>query len=68
MHFFCCEELKSVTVPKSVKTMDDCGIGLEYEDDDNQNNIVDNFVLYGEKGSAAESYAKANNLKFSEAK
>ena len=61
--------MKSVTVPKSVKTMDDCGIGLEYEDEDSfDETAIDGFVLYGAKGSAAESYAKANNLKFSEAK
>lgn len=67
--FFGCEELKSVTVPKSVKTMDDCGIGLEYEDEDSyEESAIDGFVLYGAKGSTAESYAKENNLKFAEAK
>ena len=66
--FYNCENLKSVTVPKSVTTMRDCGLGLEYEDDDNQDVAIDGFVLYGVKGSAAESYAKDNNLKFAEAK
>ena len=61
--------MKSVTVPKSVKTMDDCGIGLEYEDEDSfDETAIDGFVLYGAKGSTAESYAKENNLKFAEAK
>ena len=41
---------------------------LEYEDDDNQDVAIDGFVLYGVKGSAAESYAKDNNLKFAEVK
>lgn len=66
--FYNCENLKSVTVPKSVTTMRECGLGLEYEDDDNQDAAIDGFVLYGVKGSAAESYAKDNNLKFAEAK
>ncbi len=67
--FFGCEELKSVTVPKSVKTMDDCGIGLEYEDEDSyEESAIEGFVLYGTKGSTAESYAKENKLKFAEAK
>lgn len=66
--FYNCENLKSVTVPKSVTTMRECGLGLEYEDDDNQDVAIDGFVLYGVKGSAAESYAKDNNLKFAEAK
>lgn len=67
--FFGCDELKSVTVPKSVKTMDGCGIGLEYKDEDSYDETaIDGFVLYGAKGSTAESYAKENNLKFAEAK
>lgn len=66
--FYNCENLKSVTVPKSVTTMRECGLGLEYEDDDNQNTAIEGFVLYGAKGSTAESYAKENNLKFAEAK
>lgn len=66
--FYNCENLKSVTVPKSVTTMRECGLGLEYEDDDNQDAAIDGFVLYGTKGSAAENYAKDNNLKFAEAK
>lgn len=66
--FYNCENLKSVTVPKSVTTMRECGLGLEYEDDDNQDAAIDGFVLYGTKDSAAENYAKENNLKFAEAK
>lgn len=67
--FFGCDELKSVTVPKSVKTMDGCGIGLEYKDEDSYDETaIDHFTLFGEKGSTAESYAKKNNLKFAEAK
>ncbi|MGN1432161.1 MAG: leucine-rich repeat protein [Ruminococcus sp.] len=67
--FFGCEDLVKVTVPKSVKTMDDCGIGLEYKDEDSyEESAIEGFVLYGAKGSTAESYAKENNLKFAEAK
>ena len=66
--FYNCENLKSVTVPKSVTTMRECGLGLEYEDDNNQDAAIDGFVLYGTKGSTAESYAKENNLKFAEVK
>lgn len=67
--FFGSEELKSVTVPKSVTSMNDCGIGLEYKDEDSYDETaIDGFVLYGAKGSTAESYAKENKLKFAEAK
>ena len=67
--FFGCENLVKVTVPKSVKTMDGCGIGLEYEDEDSyEESAIEGFVLYGAKGSTAEKYAKENKLKFAEAK
>lgn len=66
--FYDSENLKSVTVPKSVTSMDDCGLGMEIDDDTYDDVAIDGFVLYGTKGSAAESYAKENNLKFSEAK
>ena len=49
--------------------MDGCGIGLEYKDEDSYDETaIDGFVLYGAKGSTAESYAKDKNLKFAEAK
>lgn len=49
--------------------MDGCGIGLEYEDEDSyEESAIEGFVLYGTKGSTAESYAKENKLKFAEAK
>lgn len=66
--FFGSGELKSVTVPKSVTSMDDCGLGMEIDDDTYDDVAIDGFVLYGTKGSTAESYAKENNLKFAEAK
>lgn len=66
--FYDSENLKSVTVPKSVTSMDDCGLGMEIDDDTYDDVAIDGFVLYGTKGSTAESYAKENNLKFAEAK
>lgn len=66
--FYDSENLKSVTVPKSVTSMDDCGLGMEIDDDTYDDVAIDGFVLYGTKGSTAESYAKENKLKFAEAK
>lgn len=66
--FYDSENLKSVTVPKSVTSMDDCGLGMEIDDDTYDDVAIDGFVLYGAKGSTAESYAKENKLKFAEAK
>lgn len=66
--FYDSENLKSVTVPKSVTSMDDCGLGMEIDDDTYDDVAIDGFVLYGAKGSTAENYAKENKLKFAEAK
>lgn len=66
--FYDCEDLEKATVAKSVTAMDDCGLGIEFDDDTYDDVAIEDFVLYGTKGSAAESYAKDNNLKFAEAK
>lgn len=59
------EDLKKVTVPESVTQMDDCGIGIEVDDDYNPEPMDhDDFTLYGKKGSTAEKYAKEWGLKF----
>lgn len=57
------EDLKKVHVPASVTMMDGSGIGFEVDDDYNPV-AMDDFVLYGKKGSTAEKYAKENKLKF----
>lgn len=55
--------LKSVTVPDSVKEMDNCGLGMDV--DDNYNSVpLKGFKMYCKKGSAAEAYAKENNLSY----
>lgn len=61
------EDLKKVTVPDSVTQMDNCGIGIDVDDDYNSEPMdYDDFTLYGKKGSAAEKYAKKWGLKFIE--
>lgn len=55
--------LKSVTVPDSVKEMEDCGLGMDV--DDNYDSVpLKGFKMYCKKGSAAEAYAKENNLSY----
>lgn len=66
--FYDCEDLEKATVAKSVTAMDDCGLGMEFDDDTYDDVAIEDFLLYGTKGSEAESYAKDNNLKFAEAK
>ena len=55
--------LKSVTVPDSVKEMEDCGLGMDV--DDNYDSVpLKGFKMYCKKGSVAEAYAKENNLSY----
>ncbi len=59
------EDLKKVTVPESVTQMDNCGIGIEVDDDYKPEPMDhDDFTLYGKKGSEAEKYANEWGLKF----
>lgn len=59
------ENLKKVTVPSSVRSMDDCGLGLVYSDDENADvEKVKDFKLYCEKNSAAYDYARENDLTY----
>lgn len=51
--FISCTSLKSITIPASVKTI---GLSAFY--------LCDNIVIYGKSGSAAQTYAKENDLKF----
>lgn len=61
--FIAIPNLKSITIPNSVKEMDDCGLGIDV--DDNSNDVLmENFKIYCKKGSAAETYAKGNNIKY----
>lgn len=55
--------LKSVTVPDSVNKMENCGLGMDV--DDNYDSVpLKGFKMYCKKGSVAEAYAKENNLSY----
>lgn len=55
--------LKSITVPDSVNEMENCGLGMDV--DDNYDSVpLKGFKMYCKKGSAAEAYAKENNLSY----
>jgi hypothetical protein len=61
--FLKCSNLTSIQIPESVTDIGDRAIGYEY--DDNWNKIqIENFTLYGYLGTAAETYAKENNITF----
>lgn len=54
-------EMRSITIPKSVKKIGRMAVG--YCDPVNEE-VDENFVIYGYKGTAAEKYAKKNHITF----
>jgi hypothetical protein len=59
-----CTDLKKVTVPASVTSMDGCNIGFDCDDNYDDVAMGKDFTLYCDKGSTAESYAKSNKLNY----
>ena len=60
--FYDCQSLKSVTIPKSVTSIGDYALG--YGDMDWIMVNIDGFTIYGDYGTAAETYAKDNGILF----
>jgi hypothetical protein len=68
--FLNCKKLKTVEIPKSVKTIKKYALGYYssecsygYDVDDTYNKIK-GFTIKGYKGTEAETYAKENGFKF----
>ena len=62
--FYNCEGLKTVYLPKTIKSIGDYGLGYHYDSDINQKVILPGFSITGFKGTAAETYANENNIPF----
>ena len=62
--FFGCTSLKTITIPKNVTSIGEKALG--YYKDPNSIDVlkVSGFTIKGYKGSAAETYAKANGFTF----
>ena len=58
-----CTGLKSIIIPKTVTSIKTKSLGYLNADSDKK---VDGFVIIGEKGTAAEAYAKNNQMTFVE--
>ena len=58
-----CTGLKSIIIPKTVTSIKTKSLGYLNADSDKK---VDGFVIIGEKGTAAETYAKNNQMNFVE--
>ena len=62
--FWNCSALTSVTIEGSVTSIDEKAFGY-YDDDENyESHKIENFTIYGYKGSTAEAYANENEFKF----
>ena len=59
--FFCCSNLTSITIPKSVTSIGQIAFGYDF---DNGFVKIENFIIYGYKGSAAETYANEKGFTF----
>ena len=64
--FYNCEGLTNITIPDSVTSIDYHAFGYYYDSGDRKTKKIDNFTIYGSKGSAAEAYANENGFKFIE--
>jgi hypothetical protein len=57
-------QVTSVTIPKSVTSIGKYAVGWYYLDVSGEYWLKNNFTIYGVAGSAAETYAKDNNITF----
>lgn len=62
-----CDKLTSIRIPKSVKKIKNFALGYSSEEGNgiyDYEKISDSFVIYGYKNSAAQKYAKKNDISF----
>ncbi len=64
--FYGCASLKEIYVPTSVKSISKNALGTYYDLRTGSNVVYSDFMIRGEKGSVAETYAKNTGLKFLE--
>lgn len=64
--FFWCAKLKSITIPKTVTNIGNYALGYVVDEQQGVETTMKDFEIRGEKGSAAEKYAKDHGFKFTE--
>ena len=63
--FYECDNLKYVVIPETVKNIGDHAFGYNDHDDEADTYIKqEGFIIYGYAGTAAENYAKDNQITF----
>ena len=63
--FYNCISLKEITIPESVESIGALAFGY-YKNEDGSLTKIEDFTIYGVKGSAAENYAIENEFNFVE--
>ena len=61
--FYGCTAMNKITVPESIRTIGETAIGY-FQSSERWNEKLDGMTIYGQKGSAAESYADENGFAF----
>lgn len=64
--FFMCNSLEELYIPPSVKALGTESVGFIPDPNGAVPPSADGFTIFGERGSAAEAYAKSNDITFSE--
>ncbi|MCR5478296.1 MAG: cell wall-binding repeat-containing protein, partial [Ruminococcus sp.] len=66
--FINCKDMKSLTIPQSVTSIGQHAVGFCHlsGDQTDPDTPISSFIIYGYKGSAAETYAKSNGITFKE--
>ena len=69
MAFVNCTSLKNLTIPSSVTDIGEYAVGYKYkvyqdETEQDETELEKDFTIHGKVGSAAETYAKKNNIPF----
>lgn len=62
--FYGCTSLMNVVIPASVTSIAEGALGYTYDEEKDDNVVIDGFTISGYTGSAAETYARNNGFTF----
>ncbi|MBR2283098.1 MAG: leucine-rich repeat protein [Ruminococcus sp.] len=62
--FFGCSSLTQITIPSSVRYIGENAVGMKYDIRSGTVEPVDDFLIFGKTGSAANLYARSSGIEF----